>query len=58
MPQIPRLVHRFLNDQDEADRLPHYMRQLMVENRRQSAWLAVIAAALALIAGLLLYRVF
>ncbi len=56
VPQIPRLVHRFLND--DNDRLPQYMRQLMLENRRQTTLLIVIAAALALIAGLLLYRLF
>ncbi len=55
LPQIPRLVHRFLNDSDN-DRLPQYMRQLMLENRRQTTLLATIAAVLAAIAGLLLYR--
>jgi ubiquinone biosynthesis protein len=57
LPQIPRLVHRFLNE-DDNDRLPHYMQQLMLENRRQSTLLAVIAVALVFIAGLLLYRLF
>jgi ubiquinone biosynthesis protein len=57
MPQIPRLVHRFLND-DDSDRLPQYMRQLMAENRQQTTLLAVIAVALTLIAGLLLFRFF
>ncbi len=57
LPQIPRLVHRFLND-DGSGRLPQYMHQLMLENRQQTTLLAVIAVMLALIAGLLLYRVF
>ena len=50
-------MHRFLND-DGSGRLPQYMHQLMLENRQQSTLLAVIAVALTLIAGLLLYRVF
>ena len=54
VPQIPRLVHRFLNDKDD-DRLPHYLRQLMVENRRQTVLLAVIAAAFMATTGILLY---
>jgi ubiquinone biosynthesis protein len=56
LPQIPRLVHRFLNDSDN-DRPAQYMRQLMLENRQQTTLLAIIAVALISIAGLLLYRV-
>jgi ubiquinone biosynthesis protein len=55
LPQIPRLVHRFLNENDN-DRLAQYMRQLMLENRQQTTLLATIAVALISIAGLLLYR--
>jgi ubiquinone biosynthesis protein len=57
LPQIPRLVHRFLSDHDN-DRLAPHMRRLMLETRRQTTLLATIAAALAVIAGLLLYRMF
>jgi ubiquinone biosynthesis protein len=57
VPQLPRLVHRFLSE-NENDRVALYMRQLMLENRQQTTLLAVIAVALTLIAGLLLYRAF
>ena len=57
LPQIPRLLHRFLNDVDDADRLPQYLQQLMAESRRQTILLTVIAVALTVTAGLLLYRV-
>jgi ubiquinone biosynthesis protein len=56
VPQIPRLVHAFLSEK-QNDRLPHYMRQLMVETRQQTALLAVMAAALVGIAAMLLYRI-
>jgi ubiquinone biosynthesis protein len=55
LPQLPRLVEKFLHD-DGADGLQQALRQLITENRRQNAWLAGIAVALAAIAGLLLYR--
>jgi ubiquinone biosynthesis protein len=57
VPQIPRLVHRFLNGSDN-DRLALYLRQLTIENRQQTTLLATIAVALIAIAGLLLYSVF
>ena len=57
LPQIPRLAHRFLNDKNGDDRLPLYLRQRMVESRRQTVLLAVIAVALTATAGLLLYLV-
>ena len=55
VPQIPRLVHAFLSEK-KNDPLPLYLRQLMLESRQQTALLALIAAALVSIAGLLLYR--
>jgi ubiquinone biosynthesis protein len=58
LPQIPRLVHRFLNERKDDTPLSQSLRQLMAENRRQTVVLAIAAAALTLIAGLLLYRVF
>jgi ubiquinone biosynthesis protein len=57
LPQIPRLVHRFLHE-DRNDQLAAYLRHLMQENRRQTVLLAAIAIALSLIAGLLLSRIF
>jgi ubiquinone biosynthesis protein len=56
LPQIPRLVHHFLNGSDN-DRLALYLRQLTIENRRQTTLLAAIAVALIAIAGLMLYSV-
>ena len=55
VPQLPRLVHRFLAAKD-PDTLPVYMRQLMLETRRQTMLLAAIAGALGAIAAALLYR--
>ena len=55
VPQLPRLVHRFLAAKDH-DTLPVYMRQLMLETRRQTMLLAAIAGALGAIAAALLYR--
>jgi len=54
LPQIPRLVHRFLNE-SANERLALYLRQLTLENRRQTALLATIAVALIAIAVALLY---
>ncbi len=56
LPQLPRLVERFLNN-DGARHLQRELQQLNAATRRQNALLAVIAAALAAIAGLLLTRV-
>jgi ubiquinone biosynthesis protein len=54
LPQIPRLVHRFLNE-SANERLASYLRQLTLENRRQTALLATIAVALIAIAVAFLY---
>jgi ubiquinone biosynthesis protein len=52
LPQIPRLVHRFLDD--SGGKLPEIqLQQLMIENRRQTALLAVIAVVLAALTGVL-----
>ncbi len=55
LPQLPRLAHRFLAAKDH-DTLPIYMRQLMLETRRQTMLLAAITGALSAIAVALLYR--
>ena len=55
LPQLPRLAHRFLNAEQNADQLPQYMRQLLAENRRQTMLLTVVALMLAATAGLLAY---
>jgi ubiquinone biosynthesis protein len=54
LPQIPRLVHRFLNDEKDDNGLPQYLQQLMAENRRQTILLSIIAAALTATSCLLL----
>ncbi|HYK15897.1 MAG TPA: ubiquinone biosynthesis regulatory protein kinase UbiB [Burkholderiales bacterium] len=54
LPQIPRLVHRFLNE-SANERLASYLRQLTLENRRQTALLATIAVSLIAIAVAFLY---
>jgi ubiquinone biosynthesis protein len=56
LPQLPRLVNRFLHN-DSADQLHRQLQQLVAENRRQNALLAVIAVTFAACAGLLLYVV-
>ena len=55
LPQLPRLAHRFLNAEQNADQLPQYVRQLLAENRRQTMLLTVVALMLAATAGLLAY---
>ncbi len=56
LPQLPRLVHRLLND-DAPKRLEGALRALEATQRRQSQTLAIIAAILAvLVVGLLLGR--
>ena len=55
LPQIPRLAHRFLSTDAAAGRLPQYLERLMVENRRQTLLLAIIAVALAAGTGVLIY---
>ncbi len=57
LPQIPRLVHGFLNEKNH-DPLPQSMRQLMRETRQQTILLVVIAAALISIAALLMATIF
>jgi ubiquinone biosynthesis protein len=57
LPQLPRLAHRFLNAEQDAGQLPRYLRQLMVEDRRQTMLLTVITVMLTATAGLLLYLV-
>jgi len=57
LPEIPRLVHRFLNDTG-GERLQQQMQQLIDENRRQTKLLAIIAVALAALTGLLLLFMF
>jgi len=54
MPQIPRLVHRYLNDAG-GERLQQQLQQLLEENRRQTRLLGIIAVALTALAALLLY---
>jgi len=54
LPQIPRLVHRYLND-SPSERLQQQLDQLLEENRRQTTLLAIIAVALTAVAALLLY---
>jgi len=56
LPQIPRLVHRYLND-SPSERLQQQLDQLLEENRRQTTLLAIIAVALTAVAALLLYFV-
>jgi ubiquinone biosynthesis protein len=57
LPQIPRLVHRFLNEKSH-DQLPTYMRQLMLESRQQTVLLAAIAVALLALVAFTVLRVF
>jgi ubiquinone biosynthesis protein len=52
LPQIPRLVHRFL-DESGGEQLEIQLQKLMVENRRQTALLAVIAVSLVTLTGVL-----
>jgi ubiquinone biosynthesis protein len=55
VPQIPRLVHRILND-DAPQRLEAAIDRLHAAQRRQSAVLVVIAAALAVMAFAFFFR--
>ena len=57
LPQIPRLVHRFLNERENDDRLGQSLRHLMAENRRHTVLLGIIAVALTATAGLLLFLI-
>jgi ubiquinone biosynthesis protein len=50
LPQLPRLLHRYLAAREE-DALAERIERLIAEQRRQSLWLAVIAALLALLAA-------
>ncbi len=51
LPQLPRLLHRYLDARQE-DAVAERLEQLVAEKRRQSLWLAAIAALLALVAAL------
>jgi ubiquinone biosynthesis protein len=55
LPQLPRLLHRYLAGR-EAEPLTRLLAQLQREERRQTRWLAVIAALLAAIVVLALAR--
>ncbi len=57
LPEIPRLVHRYLNDTG-GERLHQQMQQLIDENRQQTTLLAIIAVALTALAGLLFHFMF
>ena len=53
LPQLPRLLHRYLHERQE-DALAESLARLVTAQRRQSAWLAVSAGLLALIAFFLI----
>ncbi|MBI3918817.1 MAG: ubiquinone biosynthesis regulatory protein kinase UbiB [Betaproteobacteria bacterium] len=53
LPQLPRLLHRYLAGR-EAEPLTQLLAQLHREERRQTRWLAAIAALLAAMVGMLL----
>ena len=53
LPQLPRLLHRYLAGR-EAEPLTQLLAQLHREERRQTRWLAAIAALLAAMAVMLL----
>ncbi|MDB5811329.1 MAG: ubiB [Betaproteobacteria bacterium] len=57
VPQIPRLVHRFLSEKS-GDQLPQHMRQLIVESHRQTVLLAAITITLLGTVALIVLRVF
>ena len=57
LPQIPRLVHRYLDD-TSGERLQRQLQQLIDENHRQTTVLAIIAVALTTLTGLLIWLAF
>ncbi len=54
LPEIPRLVHRYLNDAG-GERMQQELQQLIDEQRQQNTLLAIIAATLTVLTGLLFY---
>jgi len=54
LPQIPRLVHGFLQNKDSAQ-LHVLLQRLHEENKRQTAWLGIIAISLVVTAAMIIY---
>ncbi len=54
LPELPRLVHRYLND-SSGEQLRRQLQQLIDENRQQTTLLAIAAATLTALLGVALF---